>query len=193
MKEQFIASVSHEMRTPMNAILGMSNLVLKTDLDEEQNEYVSAIKQSSEMLLGIVNDILEFSSIQNGNIEFESKVFDLSKMMSSMVDVMRYKIKEKHLNLVVEIAPDVPNELKGDEQRLNQILFNLVGNAIKFTKKGSINIRVKVLQVLEDTIGLKFEVEDTGIGIPEDKVDAVFDSFTRVENKDELFEGTGLG
>ncbi len=189
MKEQFIASVSHEMRTPMNAILGMSNLVLGSELGGEQRGYVQSIKQSSEILLGIVNDILEISTLQNGKIEFDRRPFDLQEVLTNLMSVMHYKINEKALRLDLDIAPAVPRAVRGDKLRLNQVLFNLVGNAIKFTDEGHVRIKVSVHQ----SSFLLFAVEDTGIGIPQDKLDAVFESFTRVKYKDRLFEGTGLG
>jgi len=193
MKEQFIASISHEMRTPMNAILGMSNLLVKTELMEEQSNYVSSIKQSSEILLGIINDILEISTLQNGKIQFEYKDFDLFKVLSNLVNVMQYKINEKDLSFKLEIDPDVPQVIVGDKLRLNQILYNLVGNAVKFTDSGFVKIRVHNIKQKSDSFTLKFEVEDSGIGIPQDKLEAVFDSFTRIRSKERLYEGTGLG
>lgn len=193
MKEQFIASISHEMRTPMNAILGMSNLLVKTELLEEQSNYVSSIKQSSEILLGIINDILEISTLQNGKIQFEYKDFDLMKVLSNLVNVMQYKINEKDLSFKLEIDPDVPQVIVGDKLRLNQILYNLVGNAVKFTDSGFVKIRVHNIRQAGEKFTLKFEVEDSGIGIPQDKLEAVFDSFTRIRSKERLYEGTGLG
>lgn len=194
MKEQFIASISHEMRTPMNAILGMSNLMIQTDLNKEQHEYVSSIKQSSEILLGIVNDILEISTIQNGKVVFEQEDFDLPQLLDNLVNVMQYKIKEKDLYCEVKIDPQLPKFLKGDKLRLNQILYNLVGNAIKFTDNGHVKVYVEQMYMAsEQNVHIKFTVEDTGIGIPKDKVDAIFESFTRVRQKDRIFEGTGLG
>lgn len=193
MKEQFIASISHEMRTPMNAVLGMSNLVIKTDLNEEQYNYISSIKQSSEILLGIINDILEISTLENGKIIFEDKPFELRELLENMVKVMQYKIKEKHLDFKLDISDDVSNVLIGDKLRLNQILYNLVGNAVKFTDAGFVKVRVRNIGETENRISLRMEVEDSGIGIPEDKVDQVFGTFTRIRTKDRLFEGTGLG
>ncbi|MFK7937285.1 MAG: response regulator [Saprospiraceae bacterium] len=194
MKEQFIASISHEMRTPMNAILGMSNLMIQTELDGEQHEYVSSIKQSSEILLGIVNDILEISTIQNGKVVFEHEDFNLPQLLANLVNVMQYKIKEKDLYCEVKIDPKLPKFLKGDKLRLNQILYNLVGNAIKFTDDGHVKVHVtQMYMASKKNVHIKFLVEDTGIGIPTDKVDAIFESFTRVRQKDRIFEGTGLG
>jgi len=193
MKEQFIASVSHEMRTPMNAILGMSNILIQMELGEEQFNLVKSIKQSSEILLGVVNDILEISAIQNGKIVFENKAFHLGDLLGNLVNVMQYKAQEKDLYFETHLDEDIPMILRGDKLRLNQILYNLVGNAIKFTDEGFVKIYVKKLFDIGDSVQLQFIVEDSGIGIPPEKIDAVFESFTRIRQKDRLYEGTGLG
>ena len=194
MREQFIASVSHEMRTPMNAILGMSNLLTDMELPGEAQNLVGSIKQSSEILLGIVNDILEISTIQNGKVVFESNSFDLRELLTSMMNVMQYKAKEKDLYFEWSVDDAVPAVLVGDKLRLNQILYNLVGNAIKFTDNGYVKVLVQQMYAVgADSVQLKFIIEDTGIGIPPDKVDSVFETFTRIRQKDRLFEGTGLG
>lgn len=193
LKEQFIASVSHEMRTPMNAILGMSNLVLKTDLNEEQHNYISNVKNSSELLLGIVNDILEISSIQAGKIKFNYANFDFKVLMENVINVMQYKVDEKNLVLELNIDPSIPKWFEGDQLRLNQILYNLVGNAIKFTDEGKVSINVIVVNESHGSWHIQFEVKDTGIGIPDDKIGVIFETFTRIRSKDRIFEGTGLG
>ena len=193
MKEQFLASISHEMRTPMNAILGMSNLVIKTDLNEEQYNFISSIKQSSEILLGVVNDILEISEIQNGKLKFENKNFDLHALLKNLINVMKYKAQEKDLELELVMEDHIPQIIRGDKLRLNQILYNLVGNAIKFTDTGHVKIYVINLNQNSYSVQIKFIVEDTGIGIPPKKIHAIFDSFTRIRTKDRIFEGTGLG
>ncbi len=193
MKEQFVASISHEMRTPMNAILGMSNLLIDMDLSPVQKELVSSVRQSSEVLLGVVNDILEISSIQNGKIVFENKTFDLHELLKNLVNVMQYKAQEKDLFFEIIMDDNLPILLKGDKLRLNQILYNLVGNAIKFTEEGFVKIHVRKQQDTADGVLLEFIVEDSGIGIPEGKVQAVFETFTRIKQKDKIFEGTGLG
>ncbi|MBT8220730.1 MAG: response regulator [Bacteroidia bacterium] len=193
MKEKFVASVSHEMRTPMNAIYGMSNLLIKTETTPEQYDYIKSIKQSSELLLGIVNDILEISTLQNGKIEFANEDFDLRELLNNLVNVMRYKLEEKNLKFELNIDQTIPRVLKGDKLRLNQILYNLVGNAIKFTDEGFVRVNVNNLSDNQEILFLKFAVEDTGIGISEDKIEAVFDTFTRVRTKDRIYEGTGLG
>jgi PAS domain S-box-containing protein len=193
MKEQFIASVSHEMRTPMNAILGMSHLLLQMDLEDEQQNLVDSIKQSSEILLGVVNDILEISAIQNGKIVFENEPFDLFDLLNNMVNVMQYKAQEKDLYLEIVVDEGIPRIISGDKLRLNQVLYNLLGNAVKFTDSGFVKIHVKKLHDIMDSVQLQFIVEDSGIGIPEDKIDAIFETFTRIRQKDRIFEGTGLG
>lgn len=193
LKEQFIASISHEMRTPMNAILGMSNLVLKTDLNKEQYNYISSVKQSSELLLGIVNDILEIATLQNGKIKFENQNFDLKALLDNMIKVMQYKVDEKNLKLELKMDEALPKVLMGDELRLSQILYNLVGNAIKFTDEGFVSIKVELLNESYGSAHIKFTVQDTGIGIPSDKIGAIFETFTRIRDKDRIFEGTGLG
>lgn len=193
MKEQFIASVSHEMRTPMNAILGMSNLVIQTDLNTEQKGFIKSIKQSSEILLGVINDILEISTLQNGKVQFEYKFFDLHELLANLVNMMKYKAQEKDLVFELLVSDDVPRIILGDKLRLNQILNNLVGNAVKFTDQGAVRIYVKNVIENDQAVNLHFAVEDTGVGIPEDKLDAIFETFTRIRNKERLYEGTGLG
>ncbi len=193
MKEQFVASISHEMRTPMNAILGMSNILMGMELEPEQHSLVRSIKQSSEILLGVVNDILEISTLQNGKIIFEQGNIDLSDLVDNLFNVMQYKLQEKDLLFERDMDVTLPPILVGDKLRLNQVLYNLVGNSIKFTDAGAVGLTVKVLEQTEAFVNLAFHVRDTGIGIPEDKVDTVFGSFTRVRTKDRIFEGTGLG
>jgi len=193
MKEQFMASISHEMRTPMNAILGMSHILLQTELGQEQLELVNSIRESSEILLGVVNDILEVSAIQNGKIVLEKKPFAVAEVLANLESVMQYKAQEKDIYLQSICGEDVPKVVIGDKLRLNQILYNLAGNAIKFTDTGSVKIYVSKLQSLGGRVQLQFVVEDTGIGIPEDKIASVFEIFTRIRQKDRIYEGTGLG
>ncbi len=193
MKEQFLASISHEMRTPMNAILGMSNILLQMNMASEQSSLVQNIKNSSEILLGVVNDILEISAIQNGKVVFDNQPFDLSELLKNLINVMQYKAQEKDIYLQVVSGPDVPQHISGDKLRLNQVLYNLVGNAIKFTDHGHVKIYIEKLHDIGSSVQLKFSVEDTGIGISEENIEAVFETFTRVLRKDRVFEGTGLG
>ncbi len=193
LKEEFMANISHEMRTPMNAIFGMSNLLGQTTMNNEQRDYVKSIHQSSEVLLGIVNDILEIATIQNGKLVFDNEDFNLKELLFNVINVMQYKANEKDIFLELNLPENIPSILKGDKLRVNQVFFNLVGNAVKFTDSGHVKIIVEKLGAFEGGVHLKFIVEDTGIGIPKDKLDSVFESFSRVRSKDRIFEGTGLG
>ncbi len=193
MKEQFIANISHEMRTPMNAIWGMSNLVMQTKLSSEQRNYVSTIQQSSELLLGVVNDILAISEIQNSQLKFDYKFFDLYELLHSLLNVIQFKAGEKNLQLLLQIKEGVPRIVHGDKQRLNQILYNLALNGIKFTESGGITIDIENLNESNDFVQLKFTVKDTGIGIPSDKIDAIFETFTLIREQGIEQEGKGLG
>ena len=193
LKEQFIANISHEMRTPMNAIYGMSHLLAKTPLNAEQNGYIDSIKQSSEILLGVINDVLDISTLQNGKMTFEEKAFDLPELLNNVLNLMHYKREEKDLEFHMSVADSVPRIIIGDKLRLNQILFNIVGNAVKFTDKGFVKISVEAVNNPVGKLSMKFDVQDSGIGIPDDKINTIFDSFTRIRTKDRLFEGTGLG
>jgi len=193
LKEQFIAAISHEMRTPMNAIIGLSNLLLDTTLNDEQRGYLKSIHHSSEQLLGILNDILDISSLKNGQIIFENKNFDIHDLLHNIVHNLSYKVPNKDLVIELAIDSELPRILKGDKLRINQILYNLAGNAVKFTDKGSVKINCSLLGQSGDTVLIKFSIADTGIGIPKEKQDAIFESFARIKHKERIFEGTGLG
>ncbi len=193
LKEEFIAGISHEMRTPMNAVVGLSNLLLDTDLDDEQRGYLKSIHYSSEQLLGILNDILDISSLQNGKTIFEHKDFDVHDMLNNLIHNLSYKVMDKEVRLELAIDPELPKILKGDKLRINQILFNLAGNAVKFTDKGYVKIACNLMGQSGDSILIKFAISDTGIGIPQEKQDAIFESFTRIQYKQRNYEGTGLG
>ncbi len=192
-KEQVIANVSHEMRTPMNAILGMTNLLLQMVKNKEEYHYVYSIKQSSEVLLGIINDILQVAAFQNNQIPLSKKNFNLPNLLRDLLDALRPKALEKKLELMLSLPSDIPEEMIGDKLRLNQILYNLVGNAIKFTDEGSVLVRVEILNQIDRSIEIRFSVKDTGIGIPSSKLDSIFETFTRISRKDRVAEGTGLG
>lgn len=193
MKEQFIANISHEMRTPMNAIWGMSNLVMQTALSLEQREYINTIQHSSEILLGVVNDILAISEIQNSQLKFDYQFFDLYELLYSLINVIQFKAAEKDLNLSLEMEEEIPRIVHGDKARLNQILYNLLLNGIKFTETGSVDIIVENQNQSNDFVQLKFTISDTGIGIPSDKIDAIFETFTLIREQGMIQEGTGLG
>lgn len=192
-REQFIASISHEMRTPMNAILGMSNLLHDTPLNQEQREYVTAIKRSSDLLLGIISDILEMSTLQNDKVQIQRKPFSIRELLEGLVSVLKYKAREKQLGFQLYIDERIPAELEGDALRLNQILYNLVGNAIKFTEEGAVRLAVSCRGRTARDCRLLFEVEDTGLGIPADQIEKIFETFVRLPTADKIYEGTGLG
>ncbi len=192
-KERLLARVSHEMRTPMNAILGMSDLVLKTEMNEEQLGLVTGIHQNSEHLLGIINDILEISTLQNGELKFENRIFDLSSLLSNLFNIVQYKLKENEIQFELDIREDIPKFVEGDPNRIQQVLINLVGNAFKFTQRGKVSVKVENINETETEAWLKFSVIDTGIGIPQEKISDIFEPFNRIENKEHNFEGTGLG
>ncbi len=192
-KEQFIANISHEMRTPMNAIFGMAHLLSKTPLNAEQTDFVSSINNASEILLGIINDVLDFSTLQNSEINFDIAPFNIHTLLFNVINVVQYKKNEKQLEFQLSIDEHLPVILLGDKLRLNQILFNIVGNAVKFTDAGFVRITTLTETVSDTCVNVRFAIEDSGIGIPADKVAAIFDSFVRVTTKERLFEGTGLG
>ncbi|MCO6477899.1 MAG: response regulator [Phaeodactylibacter sp.] len=192
-REQFIAGVSHEMRTPMNAILGLSNLLAQTSLDEEQAGYVNSIKHSSEVLLGIINDILQVASIQNGKATIENKDFQLSALLNNVVEVMKHKAAEKNLAFSVDVDSRIPDVLNGDALRLKQVLYNLVGNALKFTDRGFVEATIRLLEKRQEAVHLQFNVEDSGIGIERQELEGIFEAFSRVPQPGRLYEGTGLG
>lgn len=192
-REQFIASISHEMRTPMNAILGMSNLLDKTPLNTEQEEYILAIKQSSDLLLSIINDILEMSTIQNDKVIIEHKAFSLRELLGRLMNVLQYRAREKQLHFELKITPDVPDVLISDALRLNQIMYNLVGNAVKFTDEGEVVVQVTKRQQDSGKAKLLFEISDSGVGIPEAQQEKIFETFVRVPVANRIYEGTGLG
>ena len=193
-KENFFSVVTHELRTPLNAIVGVSGFMKEGSLPEEQHENIEVLQSSSKHLLALINDILDLSKIEAGGLQLESIPFDLHKEVNELKQVFRLKSKQKGIYLRFYIAKDVPRYIKGDPIRLKQILTNLINNGIKFTSEGGITVNVNVEQKSGDSIDLEFTVADTGIGIPEDKQEAIFKAFSQAESSTtRKFGGTGLG
>ncbi|PTB86816.1 hybrid sensor histidine kinase/response regulator [Pseudidiomarina aestuarii] len=193
-KSEFLANVSHEIRTPINAILGMTQLCLKTGLDEQQRGYLKSIESSSKILLGIINDILDFSKIEANKLTIETIPFDLEEMLASLADMFAYRAYDKNLEFVIKLPSNIPTRLIGDPLRLNQVLVNLVSNAIKFTDSGEIVISVTLLDLDDHEVFLRFSVTDTGIGMDEHQRAKLFQAFTQADSSTtRKFGGTGLG
>lgn len=193
-KQQFMANMSHEIRTPMNAIIGFNDRLSKTSLDEIQKEYVSAVKTSGENLLSIVNDILDFSKIEAGMVKIEEIPFNLHDLLDSVRIMFVDQANKKHIRLHTTIQDDVPKFILGDPTRLTQILINLIGNALKFTEQGHVDIHVNLIPSSEKEIEIQFQVKDTGIGISEDQISEIFERFTQEKSDtSRIYGGTGLG
>ena len=194
-KQQFLANMSHEIRTPMNAVMGMTNLLIDKNPRSDQQHYLEGIRKSSEILLHIINDILDLSKIESGKMELEKIDFSLLQTVDQVIETLRHKADEKGLHLLSEIDGSIPDVLIGDPVRLNQIILNLAGNAIKFTEKGSVQIKVSLASGDPSTMmNIRFSVIDTGIGIPKDKLETVFESFKQANSSDtRKYGGTGLG
>ena len=193
-KNEFIASISHEFRTPMNGIIGLAEILKNTVLDEAQDDLLKGIVSSAENLLALVNDLLDFSAIEAGKMELDFHPFMLDRVLEDVFQVLNLKAREKSLGFSVIINEDVPKHLFGDSQRLRQIILNLTNNAVKFTEQGEIEIHIRLLNQAMDRALLRFEVKDTGIGIPPEAMNLLFKVFSRIKQKQHyLISGTGLG
>ncbi|BAX81638.1 PAS domain-containing hybrid sensor histidine kinase/response regulator [Labilibaculum antarcticum] len=193
-KAQFLSTMSHEIRTPMNAVIGVTHLLSEDNPREDQIQNINILKLSADNLMTLINDVLDFSKIEAGRVNLESIDFNFRNLVKNIVSGFEIKSREKGLDFIVDIDPKIPSYLIGDPNRISQIINNLCGNAVKFTDSGNVQVLVSYQEKCDDKVKLKFEIKDTGVGIPEDKQDQIFQSFSQADsNTTRLYGGTGLG
>ena len=194
MKSDFLANMSHEIRTPMNAVIGMAEMALREDISPSAKNYISQIKSSGQALLTIINDILDFSKIESGKMDINETDYEPMSLINDVVNIIMTRISNKKLELTLDVNPDLPHELHGDNIRVKQIIVNLANNAVKFTDSGNVHLKIDFKQTKEDQIILKAEIADTGSGIKKQDMAKLFQSFQQVDSKrNRNIEGTGLG
>jgi two-component system sensor histidine kinase/response regulator len=193
-KSTFLATMSHEIRTPMNGVIGMASLLSETKLTDEQADYVNVISTSGDALLNVINDVLDYSKIESGQLDLEEQAFNLQKMVEDVIDLFAMRAANLNIDLLYEIDYRIPDTIIADSYRIRQVLVNLINNAIKFTHKGEVYLRVNLQHVAAHKLELLFEVRDTGIGIPKDKMSRLFKAFSQVDSSNtRKYGGTGLG
>ncbi len=193
-KGNFLANMSHEIRTPMNSIYGMAEFILRDSSDEKAKKYASTIKSASRSLISIINDILDFSKIESGKMEIINEPFEFPSLLNDVITMIRIRLQDKPVELLLDIDRDLPRSHYGDETRIKQILINILGNAVKFTRRGSISLNIRCKKTDEDNCEIRVDVKDTGIGIKEEDIENIFSNFTQVDTKkNRSVEGTGLG